>query len=81
MKFTNIENFERWLRSVLNDRCLELFGFDAWLADVEKRHCETGSTTYEVGGRYTRTGKPALYDFKVNYIEVDEDEWETEIIF
>lgn len=81
MKFTNIEKFERWLRSVLNDRCLELFGLDTWLADVEKRHCETGSDTYEVGGMYTRTGKPALYDFKVNYIEVGEDQWETEIVF
>ena len=81
MKFTNIENFERWLRNVLNDRCLEVFNLDVWTWDVVRRRYETGSNTYEVGGRYTRTGKPALYDFKVNYIEVGEDQWETEIIF
>lgn len=62
MKFTNVEKFNTWLIEVLKS---EYFDLDAFLEEVEQKIMINGETgdliTYEVGGSFTKSGKPELY--------------------
>lgn len=62
MKFTNVEKFNTWLIEVLKS---EYFDLDAFLDEVERDIMSNGKEgdliTYEVGGSFTKSGKPELY--------------------
>lgn len=75
INYRNIENFEAWLKSVLNERCLALLDIDHYLEELDERYCTTGCAVYEIAGRYTKSGNPECYSFEVEDEYDDNDEW------
>lgn len=63
MEFKNVKKFKEWLEEKLKYGSYDL---SAYLEDVEKQLCETGSSSYELDSFETKSKNSELYDFKVN---------------
>ena len=76
--FKNVERFEKWL----NENAKNYYGlFYEYLDDVKSQYNETALQSYELSRYETKSGNPELYNFDVQIVEVDDDEYEMIIIF
>ena len=76
--FKNVEKFEKWLNATVKNYYENI---DAYLDDVKSQYDATALQSYELSAHETKSGHPELYDFDVQIVEVDDDEYEMIIIF
>ena len=78
MTFKNIEKFEKWLNANVKNYCGMFY---VYLDEVKKQYYGTALQSYELSGSETKSGKPELYDFDVQIVEVNDGNYETVITF
>lgn len=78
MEFVNVEKFENWVKETVKEYNGNL---DCYLQDVESQYCSSGCSSYELSHFETKSKNPELYDFNVEIIEIDDDEFKTKIIW
>ena len=78
MTFKNVEKFEKWLNATVKNYYDNI---DVYLDDVKTQYGATAVQSYELSGYETKSGNPELYDFNVQIVEVDDDEYDTIITF
>lgn len=71
--FENAERFEQFLE----DNMKRSYDVNSFYEDFIDTVCSNGSSSYELGGFYTKSGHPETINFDRSDTEVDEDEWET----
>lgn len=78
MNFKNVEKFEKWIKENVKKYYDSI---DVYLDEVEQQHCSTGSNCYELSRFETSSGNTECYYYKVENVEIEEDMFETTIIF
>lgn len=73
--YRNLENFEIWLKNILNDKCLDLFNLNVYLNDLDEQYSSNGFSSYEVNSQYTKSGNPECYDYEVEDVFDDDGEF------
>ena len=77
--FKNIEKFEAFV----NENCkYEVYSLEAYLDDVWSQYSANAAHTYEMSQYETKSGRPELYYFDVEEVQLNDDgDFETTIIF
>lgn len=73
--YRNLENFESWLKNILNDKCLDLFNLNVYLNDLDEQYSSNGFSSYELNHRYTKSGNPECFDYEVEDVFDDDGEF------
>ena len=76
--FKNVEKFDEWLNATVKNYSGLFYVF---LDDLKTQYNETALQSYELSRYETKSGRTELYDFDVQIVEVDDDEYEMVIIF
>lgn len=78
MNFKNVEKFEKWIKENVKKYYDNI---DVYLDEVIQQHCSNGSNCYELSRIETKSGNSECYYYDVEIVEIEEDMFETTIIF